>query len=213
MLDLTVLLSGKEKIRLIQSFFYSFLSTWRQEAKALQVTQSAQCVVFHFLQQRVSALALYKTSKSFKGAAFDSKNVCCLTTVTHELYSSKWSQTSVCFCRHALASHKHHAAILLWHLKVFLAPVVPRPPWVTAKFVSGNSPAVSVGPRKILSLHAVRFVHLAACTRTLIKPGTAAGENQWISTPPPHTTKQSTEQQVWEAGRKNPNPSFSVMLL
>lgn len=177
MLDLTVLLSGKEKIRLIQSFFYSFLSTWRQEAKALQVTQSAQCVVFHFLQQQVSALALYKTSKSFKGAAFDSKNVCCLTTVTHKLYSSKWSQTSVCFCRHALASHKHHAAILLWHLKVFLAPAVPRPPWVTAKFVSGNSPAVSVGPRKILSFHAVRFVHLAACTRTLIKPGTAAGEN------------------------------------
>lgn len=111
----------------------------------------ALSVVSNFFLQWISALP-YKTSKAPKELHLTLKMFAVLpqwltTFIPVNGHKLVW------FCRCSLASLKHHSALLLQHLKVFLQQTtVPCAHEVTAKFVSGNRPAVTVGPRKILSL-------------------------------------------------------------
>ena len=120
--------------------------------KLYKLPKWALSVVFDLFAQWISALAPYKTSKAPKEQHLTLKMFAVLPQWL-TIFIAVNGHKLVCFCRCFLASRKHHSALLLWHLKVFLQQTtVPCAHEVTAKFVSGNRPAVTTGPRKILSL-------------------------------------------------------------
>lgn len=147
---------------------------------------------------------------NFKRTALDSKNIWSFTTVAHSFYSNKWSQTCICFCRHQLCAN------------------ITQPFFCGTSRFSSSKPRCHGHNRSQLNLSVLtnmwfqwgqgkhcpsselRSVHLAA----LIKSGTAAEENQWISNSPmPPNNSNHRAAKEGRKGGKTQSDHFEYWLL